>query len=131
LPQQAADGARNEIAPALAVAGIVEARAGPPLPVGPLVERHRLGALHVGLEAAEPEQPRRAARTLTHRKAAGRGTGSHLQEFQATIAHVMTPWPHVFRRKSPSSARGLKRPKRKGQEGVAGAMGKSGAGRWP
>ena len=54
--QPAADGAVGEVAARFAVAGIIEPHAGAALSLGPAVERLRLGALHVGLEAAEPEQ---------------------------------------------------------------------------
>src|SRR5690606_22000344 len=53
----------------LPVAGIVEAHAGAALRLGPGVERGRLGAGHVGLEAAEPEQPRTCAGPRAHRDA--------------------------------------------------------------
>ena len=60
--QPAADGAVGEVAAGFAVAGIIEPDAGAAVFAGPVVERHRLGALHVGLEAAEPEQPGRGRR---------------------------------------------------------------------
>ncbi len=63
----AADGAVGEFAAGFAVAGIVEPDAGAAVLAGPVVERDGLGALHVGLEAAEPEQPRRRAVPDPHR----------------------------------------------------------------
>ena len=57
-----ADGSVGEIAPGLAMAGIVEARHGAAMVPRPLVEGLRLGAFHVGLESPEPEQAR--ARSL-------------------------------------------------------------------
>src|SRR5690606_38545782 len=68
LLEPAADGAVEEIAARLAVTGIVKAHAGAPALLRPPVERLRLGALHVGLEAAEPEQPGllRLALALAH-----------------------------------------------------------------
>ena len=57
-----------------AMAGIVEADAGAALFGGPGVERQRLGALHVGIEAAQPEQPGRGAGA---RRARRSGAGRH------------------------------------------------------
>ena len=74
LGQPAADGAVEEVAAQLAVAGIIETDAGAALRLGPVVERLRLGALHVGLEAAQPEQPRPAGRTLALAHAHGDGS---------------------------------------------------------
>ena len=50
-----------------AVARIVEPDAGAAVLRGPGVQRERLGAAHVGIEAAEPEQPRRTAGAGAHR----------------------------------------------------------------
>ena len=55
--QPAGDGAVLELPARLAVAGIVEARHRRARAPRPMVERLRLGALHVGTEAAEPEEP--------------------------------------------------------------------------
>src|SRR5581483_752622 len=55
--QPAPDGALDEVAAGFAMAGIVEPHAGAAVLGRPGVERQRLGALHVRLEAAEPEQP--------------------------------------------------------------------------
>src|SRR3954462_8248491 len=49
------------------MAGIIEAHAGPPPLGGPGVQRDRLGALHVRIEAAQPEQARRLARSGSDR----------------------------------------------------------------
>jgi ABC-type branched-subunit amino acid transport system permease subunit len=54
----------------------------------PAVERLGLGALHVGLEATDPEQTGRGALAPPDRDSAGRNTGSNVQEFQAKIAHL-------------------------------------------
>ena len=59
LLQPAPDGAVDEGAAGFAMAGIVEPDAGAAVLRGPRVQRQRLGALHVGIEAAEPEQPGR------------------------------------------------------------------------
>src|SRR5690606_19436781 len=63
LLQPARNGAVEEIAAGEAVAGIVEARHGETVRLGMAIERLRLGSLHVGAEAAEPEQTGGAART--------------------------------------------------------------------
>ena len=52
------------------MAGIIEPDAGAAVLGGPRIQRHRLGALHVRIEAAEPEQPGRAAGAGAHRDAA-------------------------------------------------------------
>ena len=70
-----------------AVAGIVEARHGPAVLARPAVERRGLGALHVGLEAAQPEQAGRDAPRAADGDEAGRIISSNAQEFQAKIAH--------------------------------------------
>ena len=58
----------------------------------PGVERHRLGALHVGLEAAEPEEARRRpsfrCRMHPHGDAPALFSGSNIQKFQAKIVHL-------------------------------------------
>jgi hypothetical protein len=54
----------------------------------PLVERSGLGALHVGLEAAEPEQPRGRPLALPNGDAPGRFISSNLQKFRAKIVHL-------------------------------------------
>src|SRR4051812_44658022 len=48
------------------MAGIVEPHAGAPLLRRPGVDRERLGALHVGIEPAQPEQPGAAAGAGAH-----------------------------------------------------------------
>ena len=61
LFQPAPDGAVDEGAAQFAMAGIVEPDAGAAVCHGPFIQRQRLGAPHVGIEAAEPEQPGRTA----------------------------------------------------------------------
>ena len=60
--EPAADRAVGEVAARFAMAGIVEAHHGAAVLARPAIERLGLGALHVGLEAAEPEQARRRCR---------------------------------------------------------------------
>jgi hypothetical protein len=50
-----------------------------------LVECLRLGAAHVGFEAAQPEQTRRGACALAHGDHPGRCAGSYLHGFEAII----------------------------------------------
>src|SRR5262249_43737807 len=85
--QPAADGAVREGPARLAVARIVEADDRPALVPRPGVERRGLGPFHVGVEAAQPEQAGRRALARANRNAARGGAGSHVNEFQATIAH--------------------------------------------
>ena len=54
--QPAPDGAGAEIAPGFPVTRIVEPGAGAAVFARPLAQRRGLGPLHVGFEAAEPEQ---------------------------------------------------------------------------
>ena len=71
LLQPARDGAVREAPARAAVAGIVEAGAGEPAPGGISVDGARLAALHVGAEAAQPEQPRAARRRGGARRSRG------------------------------------------------------------
>src|SRR6185437_5672035 len=66
LFQPAADGALDELAAGFAMAGIVETHADAAMLGRPGIERQRLGASHVRVEAAEPEQPGRDAGTGAH-----------------------------------------------------------------
>jgi hypothetical protein len=52
-------------------------------------KRFGLGAAHVGLEPAEPEQAGRIARSLTHRDPARRRTSSYFEK-QGFAVHVDT-----------------------------------------
>ena len=97
------------------MAGIVEAGAGPPPYFRPLIKRLRLGAAHVGFEAAQPEQTRRGARALAHGDDTRRRAGSYLQGFKAIIhslAFAIRRWLNrgrriaVFRLKPAPNARG-------------------------
>src|SRR5690349_18733019 len=63
--EPATDGAVDESAARFAVAGIVEPDTGPAPLGGPGVQRHCLGALHVRIEAAEPEQAGALSRSRT------------------------------------------------------------------
>ena len=78
LLEPAPDGAVGERAAGFAMAGIIEPDAGAAMRGRPLVQRQRLGALHVRIEAAEPEQP---GPTGTVRRRRGReprsGAGHH------------------------------------------------------
>ena len=49
------------------MAGIIEPNAGPAVLGGPCIKCDGLGAAHVRMEAAQPEQPGRAPRTGAHR----------------------------------------------------------------
>src|SRR5205085_8762021 len=72
LFQPPADGAVDKSATRFAVAGIVEADTGSAMALRPLVECDRLGALHVGIEAGQPEQAGFRASTGPHRYSARR-----------------------------------------------------------
>ena len=69
--------------------GIIETRAGAALRGRPIVERLGLGAFHVRLEPAEPEQPRRAAGAHAHRDIARGGGFSNFAGFQANVVHCL------------------------------------------
>src|SRR5258708_12900219 len=62
------------------MAGIIEPDTGAIVLCGPCVQRQGLGALHVGVEAAQPEQARRAALAGAHRDAARRAVLADLAE---------------------------------------------------
>ena len=62
------------------MAGIVEPDAGAAVFGGPCIQRQRLGARHVGIEAAEPDQPGRAAGAGAHRDPAAAVALSDLDE---------------------------------------------------
>src|SRR6187200_103666 len=93
------------------MARIVETQAGPAHLGRPGVERLRLAALHVGLEAAEPEQAGLKALPDPHRNRAL--VGSYRERFQARITHIRArPPPPGFLdtavfRNPPLNARGL------------------------
>ncbi len=72
--------------------GIIEPNAGPAVLAGPAIERDGLGALHVGLEAAEPEQARRRAIPQPHRDPARGGPVPTSMNFRTLF--VM---PYAFR----------------------------------
>src|SRR6185437_3740320 len=78
--QPTPDGAIDERTAGFAMAGIVEPDAGAIPFGGPGIERDRLGAVHVRIEAAEPEQPGRGAHAGAHRDAAPTGSVADLDE---------------------------------------------------
>ncbi len=71
--QPLADGAVGEIPAGFTMAGIVEPNAGTVVFRSPSVQRQGLGALHVRLEAAEPEKPGGRPLPDTDSDTAGRG----------------------------------------------------------
>jgi hypothetical protein len=87
--EPAADGAVGEVAARFAMAGIVEAQAGAAIGLRPGVERRGLGAFHVGLEAAQPDQPWLiVALALAHAHGDGpRGRRLYRQGCQAGFTH--------------------------------------------
>jgi translation initiation factor IF-3 len=70
------------------VAGIIEADAASVVLASPGVERDRLGAAHVGFEAAEPEQAGRSAVANSHRNSPRGWSGSDLERLQDAFTHV-------------------------------------------
>ena len=96
------------------MAGIVEPGHGAALRSRPVVERLRLGALHVGFEAAQPEQARSFARRACADRDRPRQCRSYRQGFQASFARWnraiesdMGPVMRLFRQKPVPSARGF------------------------
>src|ERR1019366_9763965 len=85
LFQPAPNGAIDERAAGFAMAGIIEPDAGPVPLGGPRIQRDRLGAPHVRIEAAEPEQPGRGACAGAHRDAARAGIVAALEEGRLLI----------------------------------------------
>src|SRR5262249_7585423 len=78
----AADRAVDERALRFTMPRIVEADECAPALLGKARKRRRLGALHVGLEAAEPEQSERCASEHPHRDGARSRARPDIDEFQ-------------------------------------------------
>src|SRR5262249_51233811 len=88
--EPAADRAVDERALRFAVARIVEADERAPALVREARQRRRLDALHVRLEAAEPEQPGRRAGERAHREGTRIGALPDLDEPQR-LGHRILP----------------------------------------
>src|SRR5262249_3635221 len=89
----AADRAIDELALRFAMTRIVEPDQRTPALVGETRKRRRLGAPHVGLEAAHPEQPGRGAGNRPHRDGAGIATAADIDKFQR-LGHRILRFEH-------------------------------------
>ena len=69
------------------MAGIVEPDAGAAVLGGPGIQRQRLGALHVGIETAEPDQAGCGAGARPHRDLALAVAAAHLDKGRFLIVY--------------------------------------------
>ena len=104
IVEPAADRAVLEAARRLAMTEIVEAHEGAAGPLGPGLERHRLGAGHVGAEAAQERHRRRATRCRLHRRRCCRQDAAVFALYRRWLIPCYLPHPSTFRQADVSAA---------------------------